>query len=257
METLKGKTAVVTGSSRSIGRGIAERLAARGALVAVHYATNAAAAQEVVETIGKAGGQAFAFGTELGHEGDAERFWAEFDVQRRAFSDDGDTGVDILVNNAAVALRDHFQDATVADFDRMIAVNIRAPFFIVQHALDRLRDGGRVINISSAVTRLGLPEVIAYGATKGALDSFSRILAKELGSRGITVNVVAPGYVDTDSNADWLRHDKDAWEETAAKSVFGRVGEPEDIGDAVAFLATDAGRWITGQHIDASGGTRM
>ncbi|NJP65497.1 SDR family oxidoreductase [Streptomyces spiramenti] len=257
METLQGRTAVVTGSSRSIGRGIAERLAARGALVAVHYARDAASAQDVVDTIRKADGQAFAFGAELGGEGDAERFWAEFDVQRRAFSDDGDTGVDILVNNVAVALRDQFEDATSADFDRMMAVNIRAPFFIVQHALGRLRDGGRVINISSAVTRLGLPEVIAYGASKGALDSFSRILAKVLGPRGITVNVVAPGYVDTDSNADWLRHDENAWEETAAKSVFGRVGEPEDIGDAVALLASDSGRWITGQHIDVSGGTRM
>lgn len=257
MRRLTGKTAVVTGSSRSIGRGIARRLAADGALVGVHYSTNADAGDEVVDGIEAAGGRAFAFGAEFGVDGDIHRFWSEFDEHRAKYDDSGATGLDIIVNNVAVALRDQFEVATVADFDRMYAVNVRAPFFIVQQGLGRLVDGGRVINISSAATRLGLAEVIAYGTSKGALDSFSRILAKTLGSRGITVNSVSPGYIDTDSNAEWLRFDQQAWSQTAAKSVFDRVGTPEDIADVVAFLASDDARWVTGQMIDASGGTRL
>lgn len=259
MQRLAGKTAVVTGSSRSIGRGIAERLGADGALVGVHYGSSPEAAAEVVDTIVDAGGRAFAFGAELGTEGDAERFWNEFDAHRAKYGDgdDGDTGVDIVVNNVAVALRDHFEAATREDFDRMYAVNVRAPFFIVQQGLDRIRAGGRVINISSVVTRLALTEVIAYGTTKGAVDTFTLILAKVLAARNITVNSVAPGYIDTDSNADWLRFDEQAWSETAAKSVFGRVGTAQDVADVVAFLASDDSRWVTGQIIDASGGTRI
>ncbi|CAM5668670.1 3-oxoacyl-ACP reductase [Streptomyces avidinii] len=257
MDRLTGKTAVVTGSSRSIGRGIAERLAADGALVGVHYSNSPREAAEVVDTIVAAGGRAFAFGAELGTDGDTDRFWTEFDGHRAKFDDGDDTGLDIIVNNVAVALRDEFEVATRSDFDRMFAVNVRAPFFIIQQGLDRIRDGGRVINISSVVTRLALTEVIAYGTTKGAVDTFTLILAKVLAARNITVNSVAPGYIDTDSNADWLRFDAEAWRETAAKSAFGRVGTARDIADVVSFLASDDSRWVTGQVIDASGGTRL
>lgn len=257
MRRLDGKVAVVTGSSRSIGRGIACRLAADGALVGVHYSSNSQAAAEVVDTIEHAGGRAFAFGAELGVDGDAELFWTEFDEQRAKYSGPDETGLDIIVNNVGVALRGHFEEASSDDFDRMFAVNVRAPFFIVQKGLDRLHAGARVINISSIVTRLALTDVIVYGTTKGALDTFTLILAKALGPRGITVNSVAPGFIDTDSNADWLRFDKQAWSDTAAQSAFGRLGEPEDVADVVAFLATDEARWITGQVIDVSGGTRL
>ncbi|WP_371614783.1 SDR family oxidoreductase [Streptomyces sp. NBC_00454] len=257
MDRLTGKTAVVTGSSRSIGRGIAEQLAADGALVGIHYSESQQAAAEAVDAIIDGGGRAFAFGAKLGTEGDTERFWNGFDEQRAKYDGSGDTGLDIIVNNVAVALRDEFENATRADFDEMVAVNVRAPFFIVQQGLGRLRDGGRVINISSAVTRLALTEVIAYGTTKGALDTFTLILSKVLAARNITVNSVAPGYIDTDSNASWLRFDEEAWRETAAKSAFGRVGTPQDIADVVSFLASDDSRWVTGQIIDASGGTRL
>jgi 3-oxoacyl-[acyl-carrier protein] reductase len=254
MASLKGKTALVTGSSRGIGRATAERLARDGALVGVHYAGNAEAAAEVVSTILDSGGRAFAVRSELGEPDGVDTLWSEFD---QACRQHGDDGLDILVNNAGVAIPGGFDAATPADLDRMFAVNARAPFFLTQQGLHRLRDGGRVINISSAITRLALPDAIGYGLTKGALDVFSLILAKELGPRGITVNAVAPGFVDTDANADWLRDNAEAQASTAAMSALGRVGRPEDIADVVAFLASDSGRWITGQVIDVSGGTRL
>lgn len=254
MASLKGKTALVTGSSRGIGRATAERLARDGALVGVHYAGNAEAAAAVVSTILDSGGRAFAVRSELGEPDGVDTLWSEFD---QACRQHGDDGLDILVNNAGVAIPGGFDATTPADLDRMFAVNARAPFFLTQQGLHRLRDGGRVINISSAITRLALPDAIGYGLTKGALDVFSLILAKELGPRGITVNAVAPGFVDTDANADWLRGNAEAQASTAAMSALGRVGRPEDIADVVAFLASDSGRWITGQVIDVSGGTRL
>jgi NAD(P)-dependent dehydrogenase (short-subunit alcohol dehydrogenase family) len=254
MASLKGKTALVTGGSRGIGRATAERLARDGALVAVHYASNAGAASEVVSAIGDSGGRAFAVRSELGSPDGAGTLWSEFD---QACRQHGDDGLDILVNNAGIAIPGRFDAATPSDFDRMFAVNVRAPFFLTQQGLQRLRAGGRIVNISSAITRLALPDAIGYGLTKGALDVFSLILAKELGPLGITVNAIAPGFVDTDANADWLRDNTDAQASTAAMSALGRVGRPEDIAEVVAFLASDAGGWITGQVIDASGGTRL
>jgi 3-oxoacyl-[acyl-carrier protein] reductase len=146
---------------------------------------------------------------------------------------------------------------TVEEFDAVFAVNVRAPFFIVQQGLDRIRDGGRIVNISSGVTRIAYPETIAYSMTKGALNTFSLTLAKALGARNITVNSVSPGIVDTDVNADWLRDNPGAWAHAAAYSTFNRVGEPVDIADIVAFIASAEARWISGQNIDATGGSQL
>ncbi|MFC0846226.1 MULTISPECIES: SDR family oxidoreductase [Streptomyces] len=248
MGALTGRTALVTGGSRGIGRGIAERLGRDGARVAVHYGSNEAAAKETVAAIEAAGGSAFALGQELGVPGDAQALWAAFD--RHA------DGVDILVNNAGIGTANTFGEIEEEEYERVFAVNAKAPFFLAKLGLERMRDGGRIINISSGASKSALlPDLIAYAMTKGALDVFTRNLSKIVGSRGITVNSVAPGIIDTDVNADWLRASEEAWAGAAAMSALGRVGTPSDIADVVAFLASADGRWVTGQWIDATGGS--
>lgn len=253
--TLKGKTALVTGASRGIGRGIALRLAKDGALVAVHYGRDETAAKQTVDMIESAGGRAFAVGVELGLPGDAEALWAGVDDGLRRLG--LGPGVDILVNNAGIGRSGAIDEATPEEFDRIFAVNVKAPFFIVQKGLDRLRDGGRIVNISSGVTRIAFPDIIAYSMTKGALDTFSFTLAQALAGRHITVNSVSPGFIDTDNTAPWLRDDLEARAHAAAYSTYNRIGEPEDVADVVAFLASSDSRWVNGQDIDATGGSRL
>jgi 3-oxoacyl-[acyl-carrier protein] reductase len=253
--TLEGTVTLVTGGSRGIGRAIAQRLGRDGAVVAVAYARDEAASNEVVERIGKDGGRAFAVRAELGRHGDAVALWAAFDAQVDNHAPGG--GVDIIVNNAAIGRSADLASLTEDGFDQVFAVNVRAPFFIVQEGLKRLRDGGRIVNISSGAARLAMPEAIAYGATKGALDTFTLNLAKQLGPRGITVNSVAPGIVDTDVNAGWLRGNAVAEAHVASLHALGRVGQPEDIADIVAFLASHDARWVTGRVVDATGGAGL
>ncbi|MEU4795982.1 SDR family oxidoreductase [Streptomyces sp. NPDC023327] len=243
---LAGKTALVTGGSRGIGRGIAERLGRDGARVAVHYGTNETAAKETVTAIEAAGGSAFAIGAELGVPGDAEALWAEFDRHAE--------GLDILVNNAGIGLYARVGELREADYDRVFAVNAKAPFFVVQRGLDRLRDGGRIINISSGVTRIAFPITVAYSMTKGAVNVMTHTLAQELGPRGITVNAVAPGIIETEM-MDGAPEETRA--EMAGYSTFDRIGRPADVADIVAFVASDDARWITGQYIDATGGSAL
>jgi len=247
--SLAGKTALVTGGSRGIGRAIARRLAGDGARVGVHYGSNEAAAQETVAAIEAAGGQAFPVPAELGVDGDAETLWAAFD--RSA------DGLDILVNNAGI-LGDQAEmpAVTTGTFDRLFAVNGRAPFFVTQHGLRRLRDGGRIITIGTVLTRgSGTSRAIAYAMSKAPLDVLTSTLAKQLGPRGITVNTVAPGVIDTDLHEGRLAGDALAW--LSSLSPLGRIGTPADVADVVAFLASDGGRWVTGEWIDVSGGAVM
>jgi NAD(P)-dependent dehydrogenase (short-subunit alcohol dehydrogenase family) len=256
MSTTPCSTALVTGASRGIGRAIAERLAADGFLVGVHYCRSAESADEVVAGITEDGGRAFSVGADFAGDDAADRLWAEFDAQYRQFALEP-ARLDVLVNNVGVAKMDRFANSRAEDLDHMYAVNVRTPYLVTQQALRRLRDGGRVVNISSAITRLALPDGIGYGATKGAVETFTLILAKELGPRGITVNAVSPGFVDTDANAGWLAPESEVRASIAAQSVFNRVGAPSDVADVVGFLASPQGRWVTGQVIDASGGTRL
>lgn len=255
MGALEGKVALVTGGSRGIGRAIAERFGREGAVVGVGFARNQAAVDEVVARVRKDGGRAFPVQAELGRRGAAAELWAGFDaeVERHA----GRGGVDVIVNNAAIGRSSDLESLTEDEFDELFAVNVRAPFFIVQQGLGRLRDGGRIVNVSSGAARLALPDIMAYGATKGALDTFTLNLAKQLGPRGITVNSVAPGIVDTDTNAGWLRGNPEAEAYAASLSALGRVGQPEDIAGVVAFLASDDARWVTGRVVDVTGGAGL
>ncbi|WP_431036696.1 SDR family oxidoreductase [Streptomyces sp. P6-2-1] len=244
---LDGTTALVTGGGRGIGRGIAERLGRDGARVAVHYGYDEGAAKETVAAIEAAGGSAFTVHAPLGGAGDADRLWTEFD--RLA------DGLDILVNNAGIGTSDAYEDIDEAAYDRLFAVNTKAPFFLTRAGLGRLRDGGRIVNVSTGLTRNAMmPHLVAYSMTKAALEVLTRDLARVVGPRGITVNTVAPGIIATDNTAPILATEEQR-AGAAALSALGRVGRPADIGDVVAFLASDEARWITGAWIDATGGS--
>ncbi|GAA3424430.1 SDR family oxidoreductase [Streptosporangium nondiastaticum] len=239
----------MTGASRGIGRAIALRLGRDGVRVAVHYGRDEVAAKETVEAITGAGGRAFAVRAELGVPGDVDTLFAALEPEI--------DGLDILVNNAGVNASASIEELTPELYDRVYAVNVKAPLFIIQRALPLMRDGGRIVNITSGVTRIALPGTIAYTGTKGAIEVMGRTLAKQLGPRGITVNSVAPGFVDTDINADWLRGNPEAQAYAAGFAALGRVGTPEDVADVVAFVTSADARWVTGTTLDATGGSAL
>ena len=244
---LNGKSALITGASRGIGRAIAQRLASDGALVAIHYGGNDSAANETLRTIEQAGGQAFLVRAELGVSGDIDTLFTKLEKELAG------RPLDILVNNAAVAPQIAIHQTTPEEFDRIFAINVRAPFFIIQRVLPLMPDGGRIINISSGVTWFATPATV-YSMTKGALNVLGRSLANSLGPRNITVNTISPGITDTDMNPAIRDKDSKALERVAAMTALGRPGGPADIGDVVAFFASDDARWITGQTLDVNGG---
>ncbi|MDN3241011.1 SDR family NAD(P)-dependent oxidoreductase [Glycomyces tritici] len=251
MFTLSGKTALVTGASRGIGRAIAIMLAEAGARVAVHYGANAQAAKETVAAIEAGGGTAFTVQADLAEPDAAGALVDALAAELRG------APLDILVNNAGIGAYGGIGTVSEDDYDRVFAVNTKSLFFITRKALALIPDGGRIINIGSGVTRIAFPEGIAYAMAKGAVDTFTLALAAELGPRGITVNTVAPGIVDTDVNASWLRGNPEAYAASAARAALGRVGQPEDVTGPVLFLASAAGRWTTGQIVDATGGSHL
>ncbi len=253
-ESLKGKIAVVTGASRGIGRAIATRLGRDGALIAVHYGRNQKSAESTVREIEAAGGAAFAIGVELGSVESVVQLFKTLDAELTKRT--GANRFDILVNNAGIAPDSPVATATEQTYDEVFALNAKVPFFISQKALPRLRDGGRIINISSGVTRIAFPQKAAYAMTKGALNILTLELAKELGARNITVNSLAPGFTETDMAADILSDPKGRQFASSA-SALGRVGQPDDIADAAAFLASHDGRWVTGQYLDVTGGALL
>ncbi|WP_371525407.1 SDR family oxidoreductase [Streptomyces sp. NBC_01283] len=247
MSDLTGRTALVTGASRGIGQAIATRLAAKGATVVVHFGSDEDGAAATVKEIERAGGTAFAVRARLGADDDVDTLFAGVEA--------GLVGrpLDILVNNAAAPPAGPLGVTTRAEFDRLFAVNVRAPYFIIRRALPVLRDGGRIITMSSVAARSAFPTQTSFAMTKGAIETMSMTLADELGPRGITVNAVAPGATRTATNEAAFAAPGLA-EFITAGTALGRLGGPDDIADVVAFLASDEARWITGQVIDASGG---
>lgn len=251
---LAGKTALVTGGGRGIGRAMAERLAAAGALVAVNYAGNHEAAADTVSAIEAAGGQAFTVQARIGEPGEIERLAAALDAEFTARA--GSTGLDILVNNIGGGDYATILDSNEALYDQTFGNNVRGPFLLTRALYHRLRDHGRVINISSTGSRLTDPGIIVYSMAKAAVEAFTRVLAAELGGRGITVNAVSPGFTAGETNLH-VTEDPVMSRQVIDNTALRRFGTPEEIADIVYALASPLGRWITAQTIDASGGFKL
>jgi 3-oxoacyl-[acyl-carrier protein] reductase len=248
MSSLSGKTALVTGGSRGIGRSSALALAEAGAQVLIHYASAAKDAEAVVEQIRKAGGRADAVGVDLAAP------QGPHDLAKQARRIVGDR-LDILVANAGVSKAAPIEDMTIADFDRLFAVNVRAPFFLVQQCLPIMREGGSIVITSSLAAHAAVGALSAYAATKGAIDTLVKHFAQALGPRGIRVNAVAPGIVETDmSNFTKTDAGRDY---ALGMQAIKRLAQPDDIGPVVAFLASDAARWITGDTVRVDGGSKL
>jgi len=249
MTDLSNKTALVTGASRGIGRATAARLAEAGARVIVHYSASRDAADSLVSEIRAKGGQADAVAGDLALP-DAAHKLAE------AVKELGISKLDILVNNAGVAQLAPLDAQTIEDFDRHFAINVRAPYFLTQQLLPLLGEGSSVIFLSSVVARVAFDGTSAYSATKGAIEVITRNLAKELGVRGIRVNAIAPGAIDTDLAQDFLGTEESR-EYIKSIQSLKRIGQPDDIADAVLFLASDQSRWVDGRSLEVSGGANL
>lgn len=253
MHDLTGKIALVTGASRGIGRETALGLGARGACVAVHYRNSRVQAEEVVARIETTGGAAFTVQADLADPSGVARVYEQFDAElTRRF---GSTHFDILVNNAGEGSRTLLEDVTEAEFDKTLQVDLKSPFFLIQRASSRLRDGGRIINVSSMGTRAAYPQMATYAPAKAGLEALTLLLAAHFGPRNITINAVMPGATATDMHPG--AKDPVQARQIAASIALGRVGQPQDIADVIVFLASDAARWVTAQCIETSGGQRI
>ncbi|HEU5158510.1 MAG TPA: glucose 1-dehydrogenase [Streptosporangiaceae bacterium] len=249
---LAGKSAVVTGGSRGIGRAIVSRLAADGAAVVFAYHTDEAAAKQVVTDVEAAGGQALAVAADMADPAQVAHLFAEADA---FFAKLGMPGLDILVNNAAIALIKPMTEVTEPEYDRVMAVNAKGTFVAMQQAVQRMSHGGNIVSVTSMTTVMTRPGESVYTASKAAVEQFTRVAADELAERGIRVNAVSSGPTDSGPGG-MLRSSTTAEQrrQVAAMTPLGRVGEPEDIADVVAFLVSPDARWLTGQNIRATGG---
>ena len=245
---MTSRNALVTGASRGIGRAIARRLAADGAVVAVHHGGNEVAAKETVALIEEAGGRAFGVCARFGEAGAVDRL---ADAVTGAF---GDTGLDILVSNAGISSHSTIGQLTGEELDRLLEVNVKTPALLIRRLMPTLNEGGRIVIVGSMASRIAVQSQIGYTVSKAAVEALAPTLANELGHRGITVNTVAPGPIRTDMTEPMLAIPEAAAGLTAM-TALGRIGEPEDVADVVGFLAGPDGRWITGRTLDVSGGT--
>lgn len=246
------RIALVTGGSRCLGKNAALKLAAKGTDIILTYHSNQQAALEVVGEIEQTGAKAAALPLNVGDSASFAGFTQQLTQcleekwQRDSF--------DYLLNNAGIGLTAPFSETSEAQFDELMSIHFKGPFFLTQQLLPLIKDGGRVLNVSSGLARFALPGYSAYAAMKGAMEVLTRYQAKELGARGISVNIIAPGAIETDFGGGAVRDNAQLNQHIAAQTALGRVGLPDDIGDAIAALLSDELGWMNAQRIEVSGG---
>ena len=248
----KQKIVLITGGSRGLGKNMAQKVAANGQDVIITYHSKKEEAEAVVAEIEAGGTQATALQLDTSSTAGFDAFRAELkEVLAGKF---GVGKFDFLVNNAGTGLYQPYADTTEAQFDEVMNIHLKAPFFLTQKCLPLMNDGGGIINISSGLARFALPGSSTYATMKGAMEVLTRYQARELGERGIRSNIVAPGAIETDFGGGRVRDNPEINAHVAAATALGRVGLPDDIGGVVAFLCTEAARWVTAQRIEVSGG---
>ena len=254
MDNTNNKTAIITGGSRGLGRNTAVNLARRRVDIILTYHSNAAEAQSLVREAETMGVKAAAVQLDTSEVKTFDGFVREVGKTLQGW---GRERFDYLVNNAGTSLHKPFEQTTEAEFDQIVNVHFKGVYFLTQKLLPLMNNGGRIVNISSGLARFSLPGTSAYGAAKGAVEVLTRYLAKELGPRGITANVVAPGAIATDFSGGMVRDNPEVNKRVAEMTALGRVGVPDDIGPMIAAFLSDDNRWVNGQRIEVSGGMSL
>jgi len=249
------KIALVTGGSRGLGKDMALSLAKKGINVILTYNSKKDEAKAVVAEIEKTGQKAVALQLSAG---ETKTFTSFFEQLKTVLKDTFNTDkFDFLVNNAGIGIHAAFADTTEEQFDELMNIHFKGVFFLTQKALPLINDGGRIVNLSSGLARFSTPGFAAYASMKGAMETLTKYMAKELGARGIAVNIVAPGAIETDFGGGAVRDNKQMNEQIAGATALGRVGLPHDIGSVVAFLCTKDAKWVNAQRIEVSGGVNL
>ena len=251
-QSTAAKIALITGASRGLGKNMALQLAKQGVDLILTYQHNAADAQAVVAEVSQLGRKAVALQLDVGQSQQFGDFAAK--VQQQLQQQWQRSQFDFLVNNAGIGIHVPMIDTSVEQFDLLMNIHVKGPFFLTQQLLPLLVDGGRVVNVSTGLTRFAIPGYGAYATMKGAVETMTKYWAKELGERGIRVNVLAPGAIETDFGGGAVRDNEGLNQYIAAQTALGRVGQPDDIGGALALLLSDQAGWINAQRIEASGG---
>ncbi|MBP1081943.1 MULTISPECIES: SDR family NAD(P)-dependent oxidoreductase [Bacillus] len=251
MTQINTKIAIVTGGSRGIGRSTVLSLANRGINSIFTYNSNQEEAEKVVSLVRESGRNAIALQLDTGHVSTFDSFVQSIG---RALKELGAERFDYLVNNAGISHHNAFEKTTEEELDKLYEVHFKGVFFLTQKLLPLINDGGRIVNISTGLTRIAVPESGAYASMKGAVEVLTRYMAKELGPRGIAVNTVAPGAIATDFSGGMVRDNPELNKHIAEMTALGRVGQPEDVGQAIASLLSDENRWVNAQRIEISGG---
>jgi len=249
------KIALVTGGSRGLGKDMALSLAKKGINVILTYNSKKDEAEAVVAEIEKTGQKAAALQLSAG---ETKTFGAFFEQVKTVLKETFNAEkFDFLINNAGIGIYAPFAETTEEQFDELVNIHFKGVFFLTQKALALINDGGRIVNLSSGLARFSNPGYAAYASMKGAMETLTRYMAKELGSRGIAVNIVAPGAIETDFGGGMVRDNKQVNDHVASVTALGRVGLPHDIGGVVAFLCTEDAKWINAQRIEVSGGMNI